>query len=1018
MVAALLVALVAVSASAQYQTGNIYGRTLAKDGSMLPGATVTLTGIGAPQTTVSDSGGNFRFINLSPGTYALKAELEGMGTATRTGVGVRVGANADVELTLAPSMSEAITVMAAAPLLDVRKSGTGQTVDEVVLEKVPTARDPWMILQSTPGVFVDRINVGGTQSGQQSIYVSKGAPRQDGTWNVDGVNITDMGATGSSPTYYDFDTFEEFQITTGGSDPRIQTAGVQMNMVTKRGTNDYSGSGRYLYVPGSSSSEASVPTEAAYYLSLTNKVNYVRDYGVEFGGPVWRDRVWVWGARGDQKISAWQSLVFPAPAFFIPDDTVLRNKNLKVNAQMLESNSFVAGYTYGDKYRNARDLSPTRPFETAYTQTGPTKVYKLEDTQLFGAKLYLTAMWSKVDGGFGLFANGGQGTSAPSRWLDASGVNHDNFTTFETIRPQKQYRLDGSFFADIAGLSNEFKFGYGFRDTPVESATSYPGPSGGFWDYSNGSALCTTNGLSADCGVAQLFRPPQAAYSGEYNELYLGDTIMFGDLTIQAGLRWDDQKSKILAMDIGANPILSTPLTLPCITALNASCTGGNLSTLLPGIDYPGQSEELNWNSISPRIGLTYALGSAKKTLVRAGYNRYVSQLGSAVSGSSPVGNSFFTFLGVDTNGDHTIQRSELQKVRSFGGINPANPSSLTSTIRVDYDMNAPFTDEFLIGAEHELWNDFSVGVTFTHRVNDDLPVVRYEKTQGAGDFYTAADYELARTVGGHFVQCRVNVNPCPAGDIINEFNTGTTPVYQLKTGIASPTFGVITNRPNYKQTYNGFEVTATKRMSRHWMLRVNGSYNDYKEDCGTNSFANPTKILPNTGLVGNVAAAGGPAACTGGQIAPQSAGSGAFTNVFLNSKYNANVSGVYEAPWGINIGANLLYRQGYPYVLRDAVSGTRGGNPTVVLEELGSRRFDNVYQLDLRVAKDFRLLNLVTITVSGDIFNATNQRTVLQRNGALFTNSASDVSVFRQGNLITEMQAPRVYRIGGKITF
>src|SRR5204863_9233843 len=91
-----------------------------------------------------------------------------------------------------------------------------------------------------------------------------------------------------SPTYYDFDTFEEFQITTGGSDPRIQTAGVQMNMVTKRGTNDYSGSGRYLYVPGSTSAEATVPAEATPYLSLTNKVNYVRDYGGEVGGPVLR----------------------------------------------------------------------------------------------------------------------------------------------------------------------------------------------------------------------------------------------------------------------------------------------------------------------------------------------------------------------------------------------------------------------------------------------------------------------------------------------------------------------------------------------------------------------------------------------------------------------------------------------------------------------------------------------------------------------------------------------------------
>ena len=1003
VLAVLLVALMAVSAAAQFQTGNIFGKTVAKDGTVLPGVTVTLTGVGAPMTTVSDDQGDFRFVNLSPGTYTIKAELSGMGTATRTGVGVRVGANADVEMMLNPSIAEAITVSAEAPLLDVRKSGTGATVDKVVLDRIPTARDPWMILQATPGVFVDRINTGGTQSGQQSVYVSKGAPRADGTWNIDGVNITDMGATGSSPTYYDFDTFEEMQITTGGSDPRIQTSGVQMNMVTKRGTNDYSGSGRYLYVPGSSSAEATVPSEADPYLSLTNKVNYVRDYGAEVGGPIWRDRVWIWGARADQKISTWQSLAKPAPAVFIPDDTVLRNKNLKLNAQLFTSNSFVASYTFGDKFRNARDISSTRPFETSWMQTGPTTVYKLEDTQLFGNNFYLTGMWSRVQGGFGLYGNSGQGPEAPSRWIDAAGVNHGNFYTYITERPQKQYRADGSFFTDIAGVSNEFRFGYGFRDTPVSSASIYPGPAFGYWDQSPGAALCTNNGLSSNCGTAWLYRQPTASYSGEYNELYLGDTIMVGDLTIQAGLRYDDQASSIQALNVDPNPIIGTPLSLPCITSAN--CAGGSLNVLLPGVNYPGQDEELNWKSISPRLGVTWALGNEKKTLLRAGYNRYVSQMGSTVSSSSPVGNSFFRILGEDLNGDHVIQRNELQKVRDWSGINATNPTAIGSTTRIDYDMNPPTTDELLIGIERELWTDFSVGMTVTHRVNNDLPVVRYEKTQNSNNFYTTADYEPVLVAGGTFTGNG------------HTFTTGQTQVYQLKSGVGNPQYGVITNRPDYSQTYNGFEVTATKRMSNRWMMRVNASYNDYTEDCGASSFANPTRALASTGIVNGAAVYGGPAACIGGQIAPQSAGSGAFGNVFINSKYNANLAGVYVAPWDINIGANLLFRQGYPDVLRDSVT-VRGGTATVALEEVGERRFDNVYQLDLRLAKDFRLFNLATFTISADVFNATNARTILQRNGALFNNAGTgDVSA-PQGYRITELQAPRVFRIGGKFTF
>ena len=1026
LVAAVAVAfallLVAFGAAAQYQTGNIYGKVVAKDGAALPGVTVVLSGVGAPQTSVTDEHGAFRFISLSPGTYSIRAELAGFGKATRGGVSVGVGTNADLTITMNPAVEEAITVMAEAPLLDVRKTGTGATVNRLELESVPTARDPWMILQSTPGVQVDRINIGGTQSGQQSIYISKGAPRNDGTWNIDGVNITDMGATGSSPTYYDFDTFEELNVTTGGSDPRIQTGGVQLNMVTKRGTNDYKGSARYLYVPGSTSSDATVPEEAKSYLELTNRVNYVRDYGGELGGPILRDRLWVWGARGDQKISTWQS---QAPGqILIPDDTILRNKNLKVNAQIFSPNSFVASYTYGDKYRNARDLSPTRPFEASWKQTGPTKVYKLEDTHVFNSSFYLTAMWSKVEGGFGLFANGGTGPDAKSYWEDGQGVFRDGYFTYATQRPQKQYRLDGSTFVDL-GVNHELKFGYGYRDTPVTSATTYPGPSGGFWSFlatTTNPARCT--GIGEGCAIASLFRPPQAAYSGEYNDLYLGDTIMFGNVTVQAGLRYDDQRSKIQPMDIGANAILGTPLTLPCISSLN--CPGGSLTTLLPAITYPGQDEELKWTSISPRIGVTYALGAARQTLLRASYNRYVSQMGSTVSGSSPVGNSFFTFYGLDSNGDKTIQRSELVKVRSYGGINPANPASLTSTRRIDYDMDPPTTDELTIGLDRELMQDFVVGVSVTHRRNKDLPVIRWEKTQGGGDFYTSADYvDAGRSAGGIFTACPAGSTVKSPGQCevtatkaiipaLHSFTTSSQQVWQLKAGVPTPTFSVITNRPDYTQTFNGIEFTATKRMSNDWMMRFNASYNDFSDDCGSDAFANPTPALPATGIVNGAAASGGPAACVGGQLAPQSAGSGAFGNVFINSKWSTNLNGVYVLPWNINLGANFMARQGYPAVQRATITGLSGGTNTVALDPVGDIRFPNVYQLDLRFAKDFKVMNMVGITVSADVFNATNQRTVLQRNTTLLTDSSSVANGWR----ITELQAPRVWRFGAKLTY
>jgi hypothetical protein len=987
---ALCLTLIAAGAFAQFQTGNIYGKVQAKDGSALPGVTVTLTGVGAPQNSITDGQGGFRFLNLSPGTYSLKAELAGFGTAARSGIGVRVGANADVTMVLNPTVAESITVTGEAPLLDVRKAGTAINVTKVELEKIPTSRDPWTILQQAPTVLVDRMNVGGNQSGQQSNYIGKGASVAQNTWNVDGVNITDEGATGSSPTYYDFDAFEEMQVTTGGSDPRIMTPGVQLNMVTKRGTNDFKGSGRYFYTPGKYQSQASVPAEAQSYLSHTNEVNFVRDYGAEVGGPLWKDHVWLWAAVAENKISNVNSALVGAVDTF--DNIILRDKNAKLNAQLLPSNSGVGLYTYGDKIRNARSLGPFRPFETSWHQSGPTKVYKLEDTQIIGTTLYLTGMASKVSGGFRLDPNGGLGTGAPNAWRGPDTVWHNNFSFYNTDRPQKQYRIDGSKFFDMGTMNHELKFGFGYRSTPVSSSSGWPGSTAGYWRFRTDS-FCAARGLASGCAQAKLFRDSNKAMDEKSNDLYAGDTIIAGNLTLQAGLRWDSQRGKNIASSAAANPVLATPLTgIP-------GCAPPNICQL-PGVSYPGDPRELKWNAVSPRIGLTYALGSDKKTLVRAGYNRYVNQLGSTILGASLLAPyySYFTFLGFDRNGDKIIQRDELVRLSAFYYIDPTNPGATTPLTRLDYNMKPPKTDELIVGFERELVSDFSVGVNYSYRRYTDLLETRPEKHQGQGDFYTANDYVVGGMAGGTFT----DVN----GKVIT---TPQVPFYVLKSGIDAPVFYVIRNRPDYRQTYNGIELTATKRLANRWMLRGNVSYNNWTQHAGPNSVYDPTPRIQTT-------APANQAWCLGlcsGPVVERSAGSGSFKDVFINSKWSTNVTGLYQLPLDFSVGASFTMRQGYPKVWRDEVSVDNGVDD-VVLNKLGSVRFPNVYELDLRAAKDFRIMNKVGITLSADLFNVPNKRTVLQRETLLF----SDETPSPAGNHIEELQSPRIWRFGARFTF
>src|SRR5689334_3903469 len=90
---AVLVLLLAVAgpAAAQLQTGDLYGTVKGADGGPLPGATVTLEGIGSPRVQVSEENGQFRFLGLYPGTYKLSAELQGFSTLEYPNIAIRVG---------------------------------------------------------------------------------------------------------------------------------------------------------------------------------------------------------------------------------------------------------------------------------------------------------------------------------------------------------------------------------------------------------------------------------------------------------------------------------------------------------------------------------------------------------------------------------------------------------------------------------------------------------------------------------------------------------------------------------------------------------------------------------------------------------------------------------------------------------------------------------------------------------------------------------------------------------------
>jgi hypothetical protein len=1026
-VAVLLLLAVGGSAFAQLQTGNLYGTVNDDQGAALPGVTVTLTGPGAPQVQVTNAQGQFRFLGLAPGSYALKAELEGFSTLDYPNIVINIGRNTNLDMTMNAAVEDVITVTAESPLLDERRISTGATVGSTELEKIPTARDPWAILQTTPGVLTDRINVGGNESGQQSQYVGPGSGGDQAIWAVDGVVITDMAALGSSPAYFDFDAFEEMQVTTGGSDTTIATGGVVLNMVTKRGTNEWRGSGRYYLTDDDRQSDTSFtnsdlsarecsPATPCLYRSGTgqtrtqqqqsitpanptgdfkqgNRIVSVKDYGAEIGGPIVKDRLWVWGSYGRQKVDL-------LTISDVSDFTDLETKNAKLNAQIAANNSATAFYFDNDKVKIGRNAGPTRPQETTFNQSHfgdvPT-AYKAEDTHIFSSNFYLTGMFSHVNGGFQLVPQGGFADNGPAASRDAGGVWHNTFQLYQTKRPQDQYKADASNFFNTGSLSHELKFGAGYRQAEVSSLTRWGG--GGYLLQSGSRALV---GLSRDSGLD---------VEQKYTDVYLQDTLTSGNLTLNLGVRWDKQEAENRGASVAANPVL--PVRLPAVS-------------------YGGGDAGFDWTNITPRLGLTYALGAERKTLLRASYSRFADQLGTGfATWTNPLASAgyayFFSTQGTGPGGGPVNPALFFPGSAGLSAnVDPRNGGLLNSNA-VDGDFSAPLTDELLLGVEHALLPEFVVGLNLTYRKISDIANADLLVFDGSTDFcdnvsgdpldcpaFTGSNLNSVgrRATPADFVPFVVPLT-LPDGSVRN------TTFYNLREGV-STRVGRFLFTSEDEQEYKGASLVFNKRLANRWMLRGNFTWADWT--WSDVNCQNPTLTLGAQGVAGSIS----PGGCVkeGDPVLQGSGtGSGAKGGIYINSEWSYSVNGLYQIspdrPWGFNVALNLTGRQGYPipYFWLTPQTGAPGGvfarenyaqTSVQVTNSEDEFRLDDIHMVDARIEKEFTFSDF-GLTIGADVFNVFNESYVLQVNHRLDQTTSDNVR---------EITSPRIIRLGARLSF
>lgn len=939
--AALCFTLLAVPASAQVFTGRIEVIVVDATGAVLPGATVELTG---PQiaNTVSDARGEARFLNLAPGRYTVVAKLSGFGDWRNENVNLSAGQNVALRATMAVGgLATSVDVTAGTPTIDPKRNTQSTNITNEELQSIPSSRDPWVVLQTVPGVIVDRVNVGGAESGQQSAFRAKGASGGENTWNIDGIAITDMSALGSSPTYYDFDMFQEMQASTGGADVSNATPGVSLNFILKSGSNTARGSARWYAQDEQWKMQANnMPSELAATIGgLSGKGNRMREYidsGFEIGGPLVRDRVWAWGSYGKTDVTV-------LTLADTPDQTILENYSLKLTGQA--TSALRGNFTYyrGEKIKFGRSAGPSRPPATTWNQGGPTEMFKYEANATVGNNMFVTARYAHVSGGFFLTPQGGLNVNMI--FADDAGIGRNSWYEYQTVRPQDTMNVEANYFSG----RHELKAGFGYRTANVDSMYTVPG--NGIMTYHDGYP-----NMIAEITAWNKFTGTQ----GKYISGFLSDTISFDRMTVNVGLRWDRQSSSVLAYSQKGNP----------------------LSPLLPDLTGQAADEVILWNSITPRVGVTYAIDENRRTIGRASYATFASQMNAGAGGFFSTVGSFrgvYIYDVVDLNGNGTVDAAEIagRTAQNWYGFNIANPGNVGTPNHVVGDYKTPLTHEIILGVDHELRQNLGVSASYTHRRFTNF---NWRPIEGL----RADDYVQRGTFAGSL-------------DPVGQFSV---PFYGVSALPANRTRTEYIDRDGYSQRFNGLELSATKRMSNRWMARFGFSWNDHREYFdGNNSRTDPTPTLANPNK-------------DGGHVMAASGGSGKSQIYMVLPQYQFVLNGLYQAGWGMNFGMNMVNRQGFamPYNRSLVATGDPlGNNKTLLLvDDVTKFRLPAVTSLDLRAGKEFAI-GSTRANIDIDVFNVLNSATVLGRQYDLRLTTRDQVR---------EIMNPRILRVGFRFAF
>jgi hypothetical protein len=928
-----------LASTSVFAQGSIAGSVRDTSGAVLPGVTVEASSpalIEKTRAAVSDSAGNYRIVDLPPGTYDVVFTLTGFRTYRREGILVQGAMAVPVsgEMSVG-TLEETVTVTGESPTVDVSNNTSQFVVDRDILDAIPTpVRNTPSRAMMLPGTMVNTFVLG-----QYNMSVH-GSSTADTSFNIDGLRVNNLCGAGQYSGFYMNDaSVEELTFTTGAESAEMQSGGLRINTTPKDGGNTFSGS--FFAYGANSSLQADNRSDAVKAANIPLPgIDYTWQINPSFGGPILRDKLWFYFTYKYEDHKN-----FVASSTFADGSQAFRQSmgNYsgvgRVTWQATEKDKFrfyVEKQFNGEFYNGFNTLPTTTP-EASTDAFGRGWVNQVKWNQTTSTKLLLEAGLSYYDQPY---EQNQRETVGPNDLPRLETTNNSLSVAAGYLIPAytswtEAYNAMAA--ATYITGSHAFKtgmtMGWGtnsrtFTQNKEINSLAYNAGLLNLPQSATNPVPCTR--LPCPVGVV-VSNGPTTAQQKVNNDfgIYAQDTWTLGRFTLNLGGRYDHFNAEVPAQSSAAGPWIAAR-------------------------DFPAIKNVPNWNDWSVRMAGAWDVFGTGKTALKANASKYIA---SAAAGYAANFNgmtySTQTRGWVDFDGNKTVldANGNLQLSEIIGGT--SNFGQITT--RSDTELRRGNNWEYSASVQHELFPRVSVTAGYYRRDFNNLELVDNQNltTDDWSPFNIITPNDSRLAAAGQPITM-YTLNPAKNG----------TPTDALRT------YSTINST-----VYNGFEMSVTMRRNKFMALTGFTTDRRASTDCDGSTTANTTARDNPNGL----------RFC---DVIPPFR-----TTVKASAAYqlpwDTQVSGSFFAMPGSSVAANYTVTQaiaGRPILGSTSNATTIGVN----LVEPQTMFLDYRNQFDLRLAKNFRF-DRYRIQGFADIFNVLNAGTVTRVNETFGATAATN---------------------------